>query len=252
MQQMKQSSFGKRVQRIQDILDLGESFLRYGRMRTQRTAKGAVVTVLEATISDEARLRWLLGVCQKKRPEVDSKLIQVFICADRDDQPRVGWEWRKSNSVKAARIESALNEIRAGITSYIAGRGWLRSRSESMRLRLNRDEHDQTWLTYKAPIDEAFVASAFDLVVREGDRIRRCARMKCESKRLFVPHRRQQYCSKRCSILERTRRYRENPANQASQSDRRHDQYVKQKAKELGLSHESMKKRIKRRTRVVA
>ncbi len=79
-----------------------------------------------------------------------------------------------------------------------------------------------------------FIASAFDLVALEGGKIRRCARRDCEGRKLFLPHRRQTYCSKRCSTLERTRRFRTSPPKLASRNEQRRERYAREKAALLG------------------
>jgi len=183
---------------MQRVLDLGEAF-HSGR--------------------DEARLRWLLHQCQAVDPKVDSAAILVFLGPAKLD---ADFELTASK-LSARRIRAALGTIRAGIAAFVAGRAWRRHEGKIMRVLRRREEQNR--LVYRGPLDAAFVAAAFDLVAAEGHTIRRCARDGCENRNVFLPRRRQEYCSKRCSNLERTRRFRENPVNRATASDRRRELY---------------------------
>lgn len=208
----------QQLQRFQKILDLGAHFF---------DPQGMVL--------HENRLRWLLWACQLKDPEIDGSLIWVFMKSHelQSGQPDTHWDvrGRTFSKLSAAQIQAALNEIRRGITNYVAGHAW-RHRGTRTTRQLRRAE-GRSWVEYRGPVSEAFVAIAFDLVVREGSKIRRCARRRCEGRKVFLPRRRQEYCSKRCSILERTRRFRENPENLASRNEQRRESYVRQKAEKL-------------------
>jgi hypothetical protein len=66
-------------------------------------------------------------------------------------------------------------------------------------------------------------ASLVDRIFRDvQDRIRRCA--SCRA--IFLPKKRQAYCSKRCSQQERTKRFQQELGGPRAFSDRRHEYYL--------------------------
>jgi hypothetical protein len=99
---------------------------------------------------------------------------------------------------------------------------------------------------YEGPLPEMVLWAAADLVCAEGWRLARCSYGRCE-RRLFVRARpNQDFCSKRCSLLERTRRHRaEQPSHKASEY--RHKLYVRQVAREKGISEKNAARMVRRR-----
>jgi len=100
---------------------------------------------------------------------------------------------------------------------------------------------------YDGDLRTRVLLTAADLLEREGfpplrsPRVRRCARIACQ--KLFVAVRRQIYCSGRCSLLERTRKFRSGLSKE-EMSRRRHEWYKRRVAKHQG---EQIARHVRRR-----
>src|SRR5262249_36116812 len=158
-------------------------------------------------------------------------------------------------------------KLREGLTGLLDGRGWelpadsglvrqLRRFSFPSRataqtdafMRFAREQgfEAKVFSSYDGPVSAMVLWAAADLIAAEGARLALCGRGKCE-RPIFVRERPDQaYCSKRCSLLERTRRRRtETPDEELREARRR--QYILDYARRRGIDVKAAAKLIRRR-----
>jgi hypothetical protein len=211
-----------------------------GRRSKANALKRAVRSIVEKLrdITPEERLRELLKFCQRERRPDDYIWVGVFLLSQ---QPAPQWRWREGAlpAMTPQELDAAASEIRAGVIAYIDGPGW----KDRRVARVIQRKNEKSTVRYSGPPAAVLVASAFDLVMLEGPRIRRCARQACEHQILFVPRKRQEYCARRCSLLEGTRKFRESHSKEELY-EKRHDLYVAKVKSEAG---EATAKKIRQR-----
>lgn len=90
----------------------------------------------------------------------------------------------------------------------------------------------------------AFLLSVTDLLVSHGDRIRRCTQPGCDG--LFIPTKRQSYCSQACSQKARQQRFRAR-FTEEEWTEKRHEDYRSEVASRKGTTAaKHVKRRINR------
>lgn len=83
---------------------------------------------------------------------------------------------------------------------------------------------------FNQSLSDTFIPKVFDLLMRLGDHLTRCANQKCNN--LLVRHRRQVFCSPRCSQSARTKKWRETHRERLQQM--RRNTYAKKMRRKHG------------------
>src|SRR5262249_45728641 len=140
--------------------------------------------------------------------------------------PHYGRSLRRLSVRYVARLAK---EVWDGIQAATAVKGIFTIKLRNLKRVIFAKGDGRYFTTYDADPRSAFLMTMTDLLA-QGE-VKRCGRAGCSKP--FVPTKRQAYCSKRCSLLERTRRYRTNTPRE-EQSEARHHRYVRQYAKKHG------------------
>lgn len=205
------------------------------------------------------RLRWLVDLAQRDdRQGIGERVRQTLALEIYAFVLLMRGSIRQQPALPAQEIAALTGKLRAGLDALLNGREWnlpadrglVRQLRRLTQSRSEAHEHGfdtKVFSSYDGPLAAMVLWAAADLVASEGHRLARCARGGCE-RPIFVRERPDQaYCSKRCSLLERTRRYRtETPREQLSEA--RHRLYVRRVARELEISEEAAAKKVRRRT----
>jgi hypothetical protein len=176
----------------------------------------------EAKDTDD--LKWLLDAIQAK----SDKATLATVAGEIGHFVRGLADTEAPVNVAPAALRRLLKEAHEGIEDFVIRRtkwevrltGRI-SRKVEWIGRLSLASYEGSWRT-------AFLLRAFELVERCGDRIHVCALASCG--RLFLKHKRQDFCSKSCSQRARTDRLQARPDWQ----ERRHSYYRKKVATEKG------------------
>jgi hypothetical protein len=202
--------------------------------------------------SPEARLRWLLHFAEevsqkaahlsgRELEEKNAELYAFFVVPTRAGSPHYG---RRLVQLSARALGQLAREARDKLRNLGSGRGPFTIRLKNVQRHVLARSDGSHFAVYDAANPRAaFLMEMADVLAQT--RLRRCQRTECS--RLFVPRKRQGYCTNRCSILERTRRFREY-APREQRSETRHWLYVRQVAKKHGISEAKAEAKIRRRS----
>jgi hypothetical protein len=169
--------------------------------------------------SQKARLRWLVErtAAQPNRPPpLNTTELVSFVLL----QSGAGSRLATMPRVRSADLNELTHRVGEGLALFVDGQPWKIEVREPIDRVLERragvrgvdqDEPFGARNSWQAPsvkeVSTRFLLSAADLVERQQRWLSRCWRQDC--RRIFVRnHRRQNYCSKRCSQTSRTRRFR--------------------------------------------
>jgi hypothetical protein len=150
---------------------------------------------------------------------------------------------RHLKRLSARNVTHLAKEVRNGIQAVTSGGGPFTINLRNVRRLIFAKGDGRYFTAYDAALPRtAFLMTMADSLA-QGE-VKRCGRVGCD--KLFVPAKRQAYCSERCSLLERTRRYRTSTPRE-EQSEARHQQYVRQYAKKHSISEQKAARMIIRR-----
>ncbi len=223
-----------------------------------------------------ARLTWLLafGPLRKRshakeserRRRATSLELYAFCIGQRGSMRR-----SRATTLAGGEFEELASKITQALRDLAAGRPWelkaadtpdltrrLLLRGDISRigltlpvlLRAGISREDATGLSrgatsiYDGPLPQMFLWSVADFIAVDGSLLATCAYKKCGKLMVHIGDRRpREYCSKRCSLLERTRRYRSTHSKEQL-SAVRHELYRRAVEREHGRT---VAKRVRRR-----
>jgi hypothetical protein len=189
------------------------------------------------------RLTWLVAFAQRMpdefnklpRGERESLAAEVVAFASLGGPSGPGGEQLPRLSAKD--LVNMAATLREGIYRLVSGLPWKIPVVAPLTITLQVGRKKPVPREYSGNLNTRLCLTAADLLEREGfppgrpARVRRCARTACQ--KLFVAVRRQIYCSGRCSLLERTRKFR-SALSKEEMSRRRHEWYKRQVRRDRG------------------
>jgi hypothetical protein len=148
--------------------------------------------------------------------------------------------WHRTE-LSAKEIRHLSQSLRDGLSSYLTRGFWEICGDKISRIGFfNVAQKRSRGTVYSGPLETAFLWLAQGLIFENAENIDRCALDSC--RKFFVPTKRQEYCSRQCSQLARTGRWRYE--HKAQLSDIRHAAYIRLVEK---LKGKAVAKKVKRR-----
>jgi hypothetical protein len=140
-------------------------------------------------------------------------------------------------------IQQLRDEIREGLIGFLRDRhAWRTQLKHRGEIEVHFNWYSQTpSARFTFDWRAAFITHAANIINSHGRRVKRCSRPECQ--RLYVPNKRQAFCSRSCSLKERQRRFRQR-FSEEEWKRRRHKSYVKRVSQ---LSGPATANHVKRR-----